>query len=164
MANSPYIKYMWAYLLALGQIPNPYGTAKDFETTIKALFVDISGTLDPELPDGYLSLVLPVLKAHQWSDKKIAEFVKSMLSLELSISNPSTAINTQGALLAPTNSSSGDVLPAYVPTNSSKSSTGLSDVVNTSADVLSLLFPGVGTMVGIGATGANAVLNFLGLN
>jgi hypothetical protein len=80
--NSAYTKFLWAQNLALGRIPNPFAKNKLLETALLLSEIELNGTLDPELPDGYLSIVLPILKIWGWNQSKINDFAKWVLSLE----------------------------------------------------------------------------------
>jgi hypothetical protein len=152
LANSDKTKYYWSYLLALGQIPNPFGTHREFEMFIKTQLIEVSGTLDPELPDGYLSLILPVLKSNGWSDSKIKDFAKWVFQ-EYANNNPSQNV---GATV--TSGSQGEYGgQSYSTTSTPKTGNNLLNQAITIGQEV------VTTPWNVFADTTNNVLSFLGL-
>jgi hypothetical protein len=72
-----------SYLMALGKYPVPKARTEDMIADIQLALMEVSNftTLDPELPDDYLSLLLPVLKKTGFSDEKVRSVAAAVVTV-----------------------------------------------------------------------------------
>lgn len=75
--------FLMSYLMALGKYPVPKARTEDMIADIQLALMEVSNftTLDPELPDDYLSLLLPVLKKTGFSDEKVRSVAAAVVTV-----------------------------------------------------------------------------------
>lgn len=93
MANDNFRKFLWVYCMALGILPSPFESTAVLQSKIKTALIGVNQTLDPEMPDGYLSIVLPILRLAGWDYQKMQAFVAQVTSLDPQTGNPANGSN-----------------------------------------------------------------------
>jgi hypothetical protein len=85
--NGMYRLYLQAVCLAWGMIPHPTASIQNMQSSLKTRLVQF-GSMDPELPDDLLTLIIPALKTRGKSDAYIKEVVMNQVSGEIDEDTP----------------------------------------------------------------------------
>lgn len=92
--------YYICLLLAFNRVPKPGATVTQLKNAVLLAMVEISGSLDPEVPDSFIGVLLPWMKVHGTPQASQIAIVKAVLSAEGSNGQPLPQADVRPALTA----------------------------------------------------------------
>lgn len=80
--STTYLRFLQAYLMALGEMPLPTMSVNELRQAIRVRLMEVTETEDAELPDNYTAMVAPVLIVNGVEKAERIAFFRSVLDLK----------------------------------------------------------------------------------